>query len=364
MHRFTDFFSWRRSRFSCCSSCLAVLVALPLAAAPLDPAVVPGDAVWLMHLDMDAARASTVMKRVHDRVLAMHPHAGTMFEMAAKMTGSDPRKDLAGVTVFGFDTNKRNAVMVVRGRANREFLTRMVEKAPDHRTMEHQGRTLHSWTHKRGHGGHAETLVGGFFADDVIVIARSEAHVKNAFDVLDGKQPAVAADSPLAGRVRPGSILVARAAAVNPDTKCPVLRQGKAFRVALGEHEGTSFYRARLAMDSSGAAGNVEGVVKGFVSLVMLRWGEQESVKAMAAAVQTAVEGDTCDIAWDGSAEEVWKIFSKVADEWEKRQRDRRSGGKDGCPACGKSGCPGCPRDGGPSTLKKGAEKPLRDDEF
>lgn len=349
----------------CALSCLAVMTpATLLNAAPFDAATVPADATWLMHLDMDAARSSTVVQRAYERMLTMHPYAGTMFDMAVKMTGSDPRKDLAGATVYGFDTDKRNGVMVVRGRMNRDHLTRMVEKAPDHKTMEHGNRTLHAWTHKRGHGGRPETLVGGFYADDVIVMARSEAHVKTAFDLLDGKGPAVAAESPLAGRVRPGSIVVARAAAVDPNTKCPVLREGRSFRVAMGEHEGRSFYRARLTMESKAAAASVEDVIKGFVALVRLRWGKDEAAQTMAAAVKTEIDGDTCEIAWDASADDVWKLVSKAADEWEKRHRDRRSGGATGCPACGKSGCEGCSKHGDSPKLKAGADKPLRDDEF
>lgn len=341
---------------------LLCLVAFPLAAAPLDLSAVPADAVWMMHLDMDAVRESTVVKRVYERAMKMHPHAATMIELAVKMTGSDPRKDLDGVTLYGFDTDKRNGVMVLRGSVNRDVLTRMVEKAADHRTMEHGGRTLHAWTHKRG--GRSEPVAGAFFSDDVVVVSRLESHVKTAIDVLDGKKTSVGEDSPLAGRVRPGSILVARASDVAPETKCPVLRQGRSFRVAIGEHDGRSFYRARLRMESDTAAGHVESVVKGISSLVALRWGDDAVAVALASATRTTVEGDTCEIAWDASADDVWQVVSKAADAWEKRMKDRWSGKKADCKACGKDGCEGCQNQGDSSKLEKPAEKPLRNDEF
>lgn len=352
----------RRPPLPACLVIVMTFSAAALRAAPVDLAAVPADAVWMMHVDMDAARASTVLTRAHERAMKMHPHAATMIEMAVKMTGSDPRKDLAGVTLYGVDTDKRNGVMVIRGAFNRELLTRMVEKAPDHRTMEHGGRTLHAWTQKRGGG--SGTVVGGFFKDDVIVLSRVEAHAKSAIDVLDGGKQPLGEDSALAGRVRPGSIVVARASAVDPDTKCPVLRQGRSFRVAIGEHDGRSFYRARLRMESEAAAGHVASVVKGLSSLVMLRWGDDEPARSLASASRTTVEGDTCEIAWDASADDVWQVVSKAADAWEKRMRDRRSGGKAGCPACGKDGCEGCPKEGRSRTLKGDAEKPLGDDEF
>ena len=169
---------------------------------------------------------------------------------------------------------------------------------------------------------------------------------------------------PHAGRVRPGSIVVARATAVDPDTKCPVLKQGKGFRVAMGEHDGKSFYRARLEMASPAAADDVVDVVKGFTALASLRWGGEADAMKLVDAAKTVVEGDTCTISWDADADEVWKVVERAADAWEKRHRGRHGAG--GCPACGKDGCGGCGK--GECPVMKGgkaeAEKPLRDDEF
>jgi hypothetical protein len=344
----------------------ALLSAAPLAAAPLDLATVAGDAKWLMHFDMDAVRDSVVVKRAWEKMQKMHPHAGGMLDMAAKMSGMDPRKDLRDVTAWGLDTDKRNGVMIVRGKVNREMLEKMVAKAADHKTMEHRTHMLHAWTHKgwRGRGG--ENVVGAFHRDDVLVFGRTPEKVKAALDVLDGKAAAAAGDGPLGGRVRPGSILVARAAAVDPDTKCPVLKQGRAFRVAMGESEGKSFYRARLQMESPAAADAVEDVVEGFVALGRLRWGDDADALRLVNAVEIDVAGDSCTIAWDAEAERVAQAVERAMDEWQKRHRSR--GGRwGGCSACDKDGCEGCGK--GECPMGKGKngsrdEKPLRDDEF
>lgn len=321
---------------------LAAGLTRPAAATPASLAAVPADALWMMHLDMDAARESTVVRRMYDRAMAMHPQAETMIAMAIGMTGMDPRKDLHDVTVYGRDTDKRNAVMVVRAKANRALLEKMVEKARDHQTMEHGGRTLHSWTQRGRRGDKGETIVGAFQADDRMVFARSADAVKAALDVLDGSKPAYGA-GPLAGGVKPGSILVARAAAVDPDTKCPVLRQGRGYRVAAGETEGRSFYRAKLDMKSAEAAGLAEDVVDGFEAVVKLRWEGDGDAMGLLRGLRTDTSGDTCMISWDAAADDVWKAMDKAVSDWERRHR--RSGGK-GCPACGMDGCDGCPKGG------------------
>ena len=317
-----------------------IAAARPAFAAPANLAAVPADAVWMMHLDMDAARESTVVRRTYERAMAMHPHAEGMIAMVKGMTGMDPRKDLHDVTVYGRDTDKRNAVMVVRAKANREFLEKMVEKARDHRTMEHAGRTLHSWTQRGRKGGTGETVVGAFQADDRMVFARSADAVKMALDVLDGSKAAYAA-GPLAGGVKPGSILVARAAAIDPDTKCPVLRQGRGYRVAAGEDGGRSFYRAKLDMKSAAAAGLTEDVVEGFEAVVKLRWEGDDVAMKLLSGLRTETSGDVCTIAWDASADDVWKAMEKAVTQWERKHRRSGDGGR-ACAACGTDGCEGC----------------------
>jgi len=323
---------------------LAILLGAALArhaaAKPVSLATVPADAVWMMHLDMDAARASTVVRRMYERAMALHPRAEAMLTMAIGMTGMDPRKDLHDVTVYGRDTDKRNAVMVVRGKANRALLEKMVEKARDHRTMEHGGRTLHSWTHRGRRGDKGETVVGAFQADDRMVFARSADAVRMALDVLDGLKAAYG-QGPLAGGVKSGSILVARAAAVDPETECPVLRQGRGYRVAAGEFEGRSFYRAKLDMKSVEAADLAEDVVKGFEAVVRLRWGGDDDAMTLLSGLRTETDGETCRISWDAAADDVWKAMDRAVSQWERKHRRSGSKGK-ACPACGEDGCAGC----------------------
>jgi hypothetical protein len=310
-------------------------------AAPVELATVPADAVWMMHLDMDAARDSTVVRRMHDRAMEMHPQLGAMMTMAKAMTGMDPRTDLDDVTVYGRDTDKRNAVMVVRAKANRALLEKMVEMARDHATAEHGSRTIHSWTHRGRKGDKGETVVGAFQSDDRLVFARSADAVKMAIDVLDGSKPSYG-EGPLAGNVKPGSIVVARAAAVDPDTKCPVLRQGRGFRVAAGEADGRSFYRAKLDMKSPEAAGLAEDVVEGFEAVVKLRWGGEADAMKLVSGLRTETDGDTCMISWDAAADDVWKAVDQAVTEWERKHR-RSHGAKHGCGRCDKEGCGGCP---------------------
>lgn len=357
---------------------LLVATASVASAKPLDLGRVPAKAVWMMHADMDAARESTVVKRMYERAIKKHPQLETMLGMGTKMMGMDPRKDLIDVTAYGLDTDKKNAVLVVRGNVNREFLEKMVEKARDHKTMKHRDYTLHQWTHKGWKGGEGKTVVGAFFKDDVMVFARSADRVEMALDVLAGEAESVGDDSPLAGRTRPGSILVARAVAIDPDTKCPVLRQGRGYRVAMGESDGMSFYRARLEMDSDEAARQAEAVTEGIVALGKLRFGDDnKKMMQLIDGVETMTSGSTSSIAWDAKADDVWTVAEKLAEKMEAKLAARRQqwgGRKSGCGDCEQEGCEKgncekgkCPMDKQGSAEDGGQEdgrRPFRDDEF
>lgn len=345
---------------------LAIVSCLPsiVPAAPLDLALVPADARWLMHVDMEAARGSVVLQKSWDKAKTMHPHLEQMSAMAAGMIGTDLRKDLRDVTIFGTELDKAKGVMVLRGRMNRAMLEKMVEKTADHKTMEHRGHVVHAWMQKRDMGCcPAGPVAGAFFKDDCLVLARSEAAVKGALDTLDGVAAAVGDKSPLAGRVRPGSIMVARAAAVDPKTRCPVLRSADGFRVAVGEADGKSFYRAKLDMKSAAAAGDARAVAAGMESLARLRWGEDAAVMRLVAGLETVVEGDTCMISWDAPAAEVWEVMEKAAGEWMKKRAERMKWHKRHGHRAEKEGDGKCPLE----RMVPGAGKgpaPLRDDEF
>ena len=117
-------------------------------AEPLDLTRVSAKSVWMIHADIDAARESIVMNRLVERVIKKYPQFEGMQSMWGKMVGMDIRKDLHDVTVYGLDTDKKNAVMIVHANVNRQFLEKMVEKARDHETLKHRDYTLHKWTHK------------------------------------------------------------------------------------------------------------------------------------------------------------------------------------------------------------------------
>ena len=195
---------------------------------------------------------------------------------------------------------------------------------------------IHSWTQK--HGAKTHPAAGAFYKPDVLVFAASVEGVAAAIDVLDGKSPGITdPKSPLGGHVYAGTIFLARAIAIPPETRCPVLKQAESFRVALGEHDGKSFYRASLVMKSPEAAAQVKAITDGFKAIGSLKFSDDADVMKLVDGLQTTAKDNTVRVRWDASADDVWTVVEKLA---KKAAEHMKKGGA--CPLCkdGKGGCP------------------------
>jgi hypothetical protein len=199
---------------------------------------------------------------------------------------------------------------------NQKLLLGLAALAPDHKATSYGSYQLHSWTHKDCRKG-PRTVVGTFYKPDVMVFAGCEEIVKAALDVLDGKSAGIAGTtSPLAGRTLPGSIFVARASAIDPKTRCPILKSAESLRVALGESKGESFYRGRVVMKSTESAEQVKAVVEGFRALVSLQHGSDPLAMKLIGGLKVTSEGAKVSIRWNASANDVWAAVEKAAKKW------------------------------------------------
>jgi hypothetical protein len=347
---------------------MAMAVVLGLAtigrAAPLDLKQVPAEAKWVMHVDVDAFRASVVVDKAYHKCLEMHKDAAKKMDMVAAIIGMDPRKDIHGFTVYGKDTNKEHGVLIVHADVNQNLLLTMVAMAPDHKATTYGAYELHSWTHKHGKKKPC-AVTGVFYKPNIMVFAGCVDGVKAALDVLDGKASGITGhDSPLAGRTLPGTIFLARASAIDPKEKCPVLKQTDSFRVALGEYNGHSFYRARLVMKSTTAVDQLKAISEGFRALVSLAHGSDPLAMKLISGLKVSGEGTTFNVRWTASADDVWSTIEKAANQWVKHHKEwmehHKGGRMHGPPICT---CPtgSCPLHG---DAHKAKPKPHNDDEF
>jgi hypothetical protein len=96
------------------SLCLAATLttATAVTAAPLDKTIVPADADWVAHIDMEAAMASSIYRIMRDQPDFRADVDEAVAEVKA-MFGVDPLKELKDITVFGMGSEEDDIVAVM-----------------------------------------------------------------------------------------------------------------------------------------------------------------------------------------------------------------------------------------------------------
>ena len=83
------------------------LIAAVGPAAPFQSKNIAADAKWVIHVDVDGVRDSTIVKKAF-ATCPILKNSGMIFDMIRDKIGVNLRKDLHGVTLYGPDSNKKH----------------------------------------------------------------------------------------------------------------------------------------------------------------------------------------------------------------------------------------------------------------
>src|SRR5690606_34111744 len=138
-------------------------------AAPLEAKLVGRDAQWLAHVDIDAARDSTLGKRLQEQ-LAQREDVQAGLERLREEIGFDPTKDLHGVTLYGTHTEEPRGVVALHAEVDRATVIEHLTEKRDYEETAYNGVKLHSWTEWRRKQDRPVTAA--FLRDDLILFGR------------------------------------------------------------------------------------------------------------------------------------------------------------------------------------------------
>jgi len=169
--------------------CAVLILASPLWAEPLNPRQVPADAKWLVHVDFNKFAQSEIWALINQEISEKDQKK---IDAIATLFGSDPTRDLFGVTLFGPDANEKNAVAIINGRFNQKKLLALLALNEAYAETEYNGQILYHWVDEKDN----KAKVGFFATESLIVISQSESPVQAMVDLLAG--PADPQPAPLA----------------------------------------------------------------------------------------------------------------------------------------------------------------------
>ena len=297
-------------------------IAAAAEAGPLDPKQLSADTTWVVHVDVDALRTSTVVNHVYQKLTDKWKDVDRHIDEVRSHLGIDPRKDLHSLTLSGPKLGDELGVLIVQAEVDRKLLQRELAKYADYKSTAYGPYRLESWTHTKARG-RTRSVTSAFWKPTILVFGGSPSDVELALDVLDGKRPNLAdRHTPLAAETPKGAILVARAAGLGDATlpcRSPLVKQSDMLSLVAGEHEETSFLTSRLVTKSPETAVQVKRVLDGVRAMGQMQYAEDAEALKMIDRLHVEISDKTVTVDFRAPAAEVWTHLQKAARHWMER---------------------------------------------
>ena len=240
-------------------------------AKPLNLDQVADNANWLMHIDFDSARASSIGSFIMDEIESKSEAVERMAEVRASY-GVDP-KGFSGLTMFGNGEHKKG-IAIMSGGLDPEKMTAFARKNDTFETIRSGKDEIHSLNQDKRHPMAFATL-----KNDVIVGGPDADYVRQGIKLAKGKG---ASRGPIAllGDLRqiignPGFIAyvdVAKASAHHDLDRhgMGMAKKMKSIGMVVGEADGLLKMVAIVVAEDEETAAQMEGMANGMMAMAAL----------------------------------------------------------------------------------------------
>src|SRR4051812_25505915 len=232
-------------------------------AGPLNRKWVAPDAAWVVHVDVEAVRGSTLYSFVNEHRAGLDLSGLEQFKTE---TGLDPCKDIKGVTVYGSAPGPEECVAVVETTAAIDgALEKLLQREKSLTKSTEDGYTIYKWT--EGEQTKYGYIRPGAGPEDRIVLA-APAKDRLLAAIRQIESPAEGKSAALATMPRTGSMLFVSGAGLGKlrDPECSmILQKMEAVRVDLGEAAGDVYAELAITTPTSEDATNMRQTAEGAI---------------------------------------------------------------------------------------------------
>ncbi|MFT3787991.1 MAG: hypothetical protein QM770_17775 [Tepidisphaeraceae bacterium] len=155
-------------------------IASTASAQPFEPARVPDEVSWVVHVDVEQVSTSSLWKTL-ESTLRENARLGAKLQQVERAVGVKLPGDVQDVTVFGTYADEVSYALVVRSHADHERLATLASLNPTYRKETASGRKIHRW--QDGRGEH----VASFATSGELVLSGDEALLDTTLDLLEHK---------------------------------------------------------------------------------------------------------------------------------------------------------------------------------
>jgi hypothetical protein len=281
---------------------IALFWTVPAFSGPVPATVVPGDARWIAHLDME--------KFVRTDLYGYLQKSGA-FEIKSRDINNwlkiDIPKDVTGVTIFGLGGGEKNdnAVVIVAGRFDKPALLALIALNQDHKEIPYGGTTIYST---------GADEFGAFVNDHLIALSESQAGLEKVLDTaaakgknftgseLSNALKAAPADAFLSG-VMPNLSKLSHEIG-----NSKVLDQASGLFFMAQEAGGNLMVRIQLVADTAENAKNIADIAQGLIAMGRMSQGQNNKMSeaiAMLDGLQVSQDGKTIKLSFERPSKEI-----------------------------------------------------------
>ncbi|MEC7811255.1 MAG: hypothetical protein VX598_00495 [Verrucomicrobiota bacterium] len=247
-------------------------------AAKIDKANISNDAKFVVHLDLDAFRASKIGITLLEKI--RKDEGGEKLNALAELIGFDPLSAIHGATMFG-NGEEDNGILVVKHKADNTKLLAFMKLDEYYRKTEHGKHEIHG----AGDRGDGKRGYVSFVNATTAVLAASRELAAEGIDLVNGKGAAVKqipTSLVSADKKAKNAFLVAYANVedlkehIDNET---VNQMAKRVAFVMGESDEKFILSISVDALDADAAENMENMVNGLIGFARLNQDENPEVK-------------------------------------------------------------------------------------
>ena len=257
-------------------------------AAPLNHMHIPAEAKWIIHADFEAFKNTQMWQLMSQNISAEEQEK---IDTITYIFGSDPTKDIYGVTLYGENSEEENAVVMIYGRFDKEKLLGLLAQNEAYVESEYNGRKLYHWFDDDDN----KMKVGMFAADDLIVTSQSQHAVQAAADVLAGTTDSLAGseDAQLAKLLEVSEddafVVMVGIEEIPTDDfledEVEILENSGRFTVSARENNDDIYLDIGLTTETVEVAIKIEKVLEGIKAFLQLKHSQETEFMSLLQAV-------------------------------------------------------------------------------
>ena len=303
----------------------------PAAFAHVDAALIPGDARWLAHVDLDALLASATFSTLQGLDVELDFDNNPDVREVRSMLGFDPLKELHSVTAYGNARDDEAVVVMVRGSAQLEKVFGLLDQHLDRSEHDVDGVVLTRWDEPGTHGDPVYTYMASKSGSDerLVLLSGHPADLADGVNALRGDGETLA-DHPGALDVSadPGAFLFVSASGKlaqlsGDETVDEFGRLVEKARVQVGEHEGALFVDVRVTTRNPADAVLATQILQGGLAIAGLaarNEPELQQVMPLLDKLRFGAQGAQLNVHFEEDIDALVALIQKLDgghDDWE-----------------------------------------------